>query len=643
MRYIKYVSLSLLTTYLTSYLNSSADTVPDITLAVEPITLTQTYTLAPTQIIAQQEIKNSGARNITEILSTQSNIQLQQLYNGSLAVPSMRGFGDNANQNVLILINGLPLTNPDLGRTMINAIPLSEVKQINILSGSAGVLYGDQAVGGVVNIITRTRHENNFKSAVTAGSYALQQYEASINHEWDNGIVFHIGTSNLKTDNYRDHNNEQKNILQLGLGYYYNNGFLTLRYHFLNNNLQYPGALTQEQIIQNRRQAQRLDDNDFDDQIQNDMTLHWQQAINNEWLTKQGLILQYMHGDGILSDPFTERRNLLEWSPKFLGTFNIGNTTIENQSGILIQSSQYTLVGSNFDNIARQKKQAIFAQFIIPGPHHLKFNAGVRGALSEVSLNEFQFNSYKVNRVAVFDVGLEWQAQPDLLVYARRAGNYRFPKAEENALSKDGKPLATQVGVSYETGIKWHRQKKEISLSLFDVALDNEIMFVPDRAGIFGTNQNLPPTQRPGGTIHIRLPLMTKWQFGGDYTFINARFSSGPNTGKRIPFVALSKATFHSDYHFTPYCNLHAEAIIFGNRFPGGDVTNQGIIVDGYTVFNLSFNYQYKYISFKLTINNITNIKYNNYGQVLGPVNALQTFFYPAPERNFWASLTLKI
>src|SRR3990167_5326162 len=350
MRYLRYASLSLLTTYFPLPLDSLADTVPDVTLAIEPMTLTQTYTLAATQVITEQDIKNSSARTITDVLKTQSSIQLQQLYDGSLAAPSMRGFGDNASQNALILIDGLPLTNPDLGQTLLNTLPLNEVKQINVLSGSAGVLYGDQAVRGVINIITKPHRENSFQASVTSGSYALQQYEANVSHQWNNGFVFHLGTTHLKTDNYRDHNDEQKNNLQLGLGYYYDRGFFTLHYHFLANDLQYPGALTATQVEQKRRQAQQPDDQDFDDQIHHDVTLQWKHAINNDWSTEQGVIFQAMRGNGILSSAFLENRQLLEWSPKFLGSFTVGSTTIDNQSGILTQSSQYALTGSGFDN-----------------------------------------------------------------------------------------------------------------------------------------------------------------------------------------------------------------------------------------------------------------------------------------------------
>ena len=60
------------------------------------------------------------------------------------------------------------------------------------------------------------------------------------------------------------------------------------------------------------------------------------------------------------------------------------------------------------------------------------------------------------DHVFVTNIGLSWQIKPDLRFYLRRAGNYRFPKTDEE-LDYMGKlsPLKVQTGVSYETGISW--------------------------------------------------------------------------------------------------------------------------------------------------------------------------------------------
>ena len=68
---------------------------------------------------------------------------------------SIRGFGDNAAANSLILVDGFPLANVSLLTPNFNSIALSDIERIDIIQGSQGSLWGNQAVGGVLNIVTR--------------------------------------------------------------------------------------------------------------------------------------------------------------------------------------------------------------------------------------------------------------------------------------------------------------------------------------------------------------------------------------------------------------------------------------------------------------------------------------------------------
>uniref|UniRef100_UPI003563F37F TonB-dependent receptor plug domain-containing protein n=1 Tax=Neptunomonas sp. TaxID=1971898 RepID=UPI003563F37F len=109
-------------------------------------------------VITRQQISASGASNVFEALRSSGAVQITQNYTGNSngGVVSMRGFGENTSQNVLILVNGRPLNNPTLEAPDLSIISLNNVERIEVLQGSAGVLYGQNAVGGVINIITRS-------------------------------------------------------------------------------------------------------------------------------------------------------------------------------------------------------------------------------------------------------------------------------------------------------------------------------------------------------------------------------------------------------------------------------------------------------------------------------------------------------
>ena len=114
-------------------------------------------TPASITVITREQIEASRARHIHEVLRSQGGVQIRDLYgDGSRATVDMRGFGETAGSNTLILVDGRRLNNPDIATPDLNSIALEDVERIEIVQGSAGVLFGDQAVGGVINADRRS-------------------------------------------------------------------------------------------------------------------------------------------------------------------------------------------------------------------------------------------------------------------------------------------------------------------------------------------------------------------------------------------------------------------------------------------------------------------------------------------------------
>lgn len=118
-------------------------------------------------IITAEEIERSAGKTLPEILAIEAGINFTDFYGGASGARQridIRGFGETSTENTLILLNGRRLSDLDLAAVNFSAIPVDNIKQIEILRGSQGaVLYGGGSQGGAINIIT--------KSAVVQGTH----------------------------------------------------------------------------------------------------------------------------------------------------------------------------------------------------------------------------------------------------------------------------------------------------------------------------------------------------------------------------------------------------------------------------------------------------------------------------------------
>jgi len=139
---------------------------PDAAVTLERVTVTgsniRTMTAAeegpaPVAVITQQEMQLLGYKDIKDVLRFDAAFTGWSETEGYLSTRStvnMRGLGD---EYTLVLLNGRRFSAEQAAD--ISLIPISAVERIEILKDGASALYGSDAVGGVVNIITRTRFE----------------------------------------------------------------------------------------------------------------------------------------------------------------------------------------------------------------------------------------------------------------------------------------------------------------------------------------------------------------------------------------------------------------------------------------------------------------------------------------------------
>ena len=154
------------------------------------------------------------AATLQDILSREAGIQTNSLFggvNGTGTIVDMRGFGVTAPSNTLVLVDGRRFNDFDLTGFDFSLIPRNSIDRIEITRGnSGGVLYGDGAVGGVINIVTKNGvgTSPNGRIEGTFGSFDTREAKASYSSSYNGWSVAAFGNS-FRTDGYRANNKTQ--------------------------------------------------------------------------------------------------------------------------------------------------------------------------------------------------------------------------------------------------------------------------------------------------------------------------------------------------------------------------------------------------------------------------------------------------
>src|SRR5581483_2919198 len=136
---------------------------------------------ASTSIITAEDIARSPGTTIQDVLSQEAGIQTFSTSggkNGAGTTVDLRGFGATAASNTVVLLDGRRLTDVDISGIDFSTIPRDSIARIEITRGNSGaVLYGDGAVGGVINIVTKTGVGLRPTARVEGGFGSFNQYE----------------------------------------------------------------------------------------------------------------------------------------------------------------------------------------------------------------------------------------------------------------------------------------------------------------------------------------------------------------------------------------------------------------------------------------------------------------------------------
>jgi iron complex outermembrane recepter protein len=121
---------------------------------------------AAVSVITRDDIRRSGATTIADALLLADGVNVSRATNGTWAI-SPRGFNQTTANKLLVMVDGLTQYSPLYAGVFWNTLDyvLEDIERIEVIRGPGGVLWGANAVNGVVNIITRSARD-------TAGGFA---------------------------------------------------------------------------------------------------------------------------------------------------------------------------------------------------------------------------------------------------------------------------------------------------------------------------------------------------------------------------------------------------------------------------------------------------------------------------------------
>jgi iron complex outermembrane receptor protein len=587
-------------------------------------------------VITRADIETSGAVSLAQVLRNQGGVQLTDLYgDGSRTRVSLRGFGENAVSNTLILVDGRRLNNPDIGAPELAGLALKDIERIEITQGSAGALYGDQAVGGVIHIVTRTPDRLRAGAEATVASYDDRRAAVHVEQALDNGFSFRASAENRSADNYRDHNEARYRHAFARVDYHHASGVLFVDGQEANEDINLPGGLFRPGYNTDRRQP-RFPNDDASTLIRA-QRLGLRQGLSPTWSLEAEAMSRDSDVDGRLSDtPFRQRRRVEEFTPRFVGTYRLDAGTLLLTLGADVTRSDYRITSMFGVTNAEQETSSEFVRAVVPLTPRLSVTLGTRHARVTNDLRDtfaFPAGVGLDDDARANEFGVSYQAGETWRLFVRRDENFRFAKVDEHTQTLGGVTgLDTQTGTSLEAGAEWGRDGNRFRAVVYRLDLDNEI----DYDTAVYANVNLDPTRRDGVTLEGRVRLSGRTALSGQYAWTDASFRRGPYAGNTVPFVARDTLRLALDHNPADGWTLFGELQAIGDRYAAGDIANAFERLDGETVINAGLHYRQSRWRVSARINNLTDRRYADYAASSYNPATFQneTAFYAAPERN---------
>jgi iron complex outermembrane receptor protein len=667
---------------------AAAETLPEFVGETIVVTPTRFRDIASDRavnvtVIAREEIERNLAVTLPEIIQDYAGIGMRDLFgnNASNSTVDMRGFGAVAEQNTLILVDGVRQNDIDLSGVVWSAIPLSAIERIEIVRGGNSVMHGAGAVGGVINIITRSPEGRSDEATVIAryGSFNTRNLQATGNLVGENmGLT--LAASNDRSDGWRDNNENRQDSFYGNARWKLDGGEIGFKLGADTQNLRLPGA----RLVEPDQNTNQLVSDPKGAQTPRDWASRdgWQAVLSGQFQLPKGEIAadlnyrnkaqeSYYYFNGY-PDYRKTALDMLSFSPRIKLPLSAGELTHELIMGLDLDTWNYQLSTSNDPaNIgqpinqvqATQRNTALYAQDHLRLSDSLSMTAGARLEWFRIKATDnfdpaapgSDYGSGAPSggqneRESAWDMGMRYRAAPGQTFYAKAGRSFRFATVDEiyeyaPDSSRQFQFLKPQTSFDEELGWEFGTARYGGRAALYHAQVEDEIHLDPYGTGV--GNTNLPPLRRYGMELEGRGSVGVV-DVSAAYTLAFAEFTSGvfngvPLKGKNVPLVPRHKLALNASWNISPITRLTGSANFLSNQYMDNDETNTlGVKIPAYAVADIRLEHRVGNWKLAAAVNNLFDEKYYTYAVRsqfdIYDSAADRYAAYPLPGRHGWVS-----
>jgi len=633
-------------------------------------------------VITAEDIQQSTAKTVPDLLSEQAGIFIHDFFGNNAATTTvdLRGFGITGAQNTLILVDGRRLADNDLSGVQWSGVPLAAIERIEIVRGSGAVLYGDGAVTGVINIITRSPDAVGNYAAVQgmAGSYDTRQGEIYANY-FSGNLGLNLIASNYLSDGYRDNNENRQSNIQAEMRLLTEGGDISVKIADDNLGIRLPGArMVQPSAGVNELETDRRGTStplDYAQRRGNRATFDWRHETE---IGQLNLGMGYRDKEQTSNfdfGGFPDYRiaDLDVWSisprmkfPQPLA--GLPNTLIVGVDWYrwdyhLRLSNSSVNIAQPFNTVdATQENAAIYVHNTTKVSPRLTVIAGARVERYKIDATDLNdpaapggaFGSSAApgssnDTEYAYELAARYEFAPAWAVLGNLGRSYRFANVDEiyeftPLFAREFQFLQPQTANTYEVGVERRSAGAMLRATVFTIDVKDEIHLDAYSTGI--GNTNLPPSRRRGFELEAQQAVGKFLRLGANYTFVEAKFLEGvlpggpftqPNVvvaGKTVPLVPRHKLNVTASWDIEAGTRLSALLTYVSDQFMDNDEGNTFYTkIPAYTVADLKFVHETGGWRLSAAVNNLLDEQYYNYA-VRSQFVADRYNAYPLPERN---------